>query len=471
VSAGSILERLSSHRTLGSVPPAELEWLAVNGVVRHLDAGAVLSSKGKEVDGLHVILDGRLAIYVDRGAGVRRELEWHGGDVTGVMPYSRIGTPPGDVKALEPSNVLTVFRDRLPDLIRECPELTAVLVHRMVDRARLFTSQQGQDEKLISLGKLSAGLAHELNNPASAIARSASSLQTCYAKADAASRALGALGLSPEQMAMLERVRDGCVPGASRAVLSPLQQEEREDAIAAWLKKNRADVECAEALADTDVSIAMLDQLAATLQGPALNTALRWMAAGCATRRMTAEIHEAASRIYDLVAAIKGYSQMDRAQVPEPVNIEQGLANTLVVLRSKAKAKSVGLTMNIEKDLPRVNGFAGELNQVWSNLIDNALDAVSERGNVELIARREDGAVVVRVIDDGPGVPPELRERIFEPFFTTKDVGKGTGLGLDIVRRLVQQHNGVIDVDSKPGRSEFRVTLPISPSGGKGGAA
>jgi signal transduction histidine kinase len=471
VDAVSILERLSKHRTVGSVPTAELEWLAANGVLRQLAAGDVLSTKGKPVDGLHVILSGRIAIYIDRGAGLRRELEWHTGDVTGVMPYSRIGAAPGDVKALEATDVLSIFRERMPDLIRECPELTAILVHYMVDRARLYTTQQVQDEKLISLGKLSAGLAHELNNPASAIARSASSLQNCFAKADVGSRALGSLGLSPEQMALLERVRDGCVPGAARAVLTPLQLEEREDALTAWLKKNKADVECSDALADTDASIPMLDQLAVALDGPALNAALRWLAAGCAIRRMTAEVQVAASRIYDLVAAIKGYSQMDRALVPEPVDIEQGLANTLVVLRSKAKGKSVGLTMSIEKDLPRVKGFAGELNQVWSNLIDNALDAVSERGHVELTAQREDGAVVVRVIDDGPGVPSELQERIFEPFFTTKEIGKGTGLGLDIVRRVVQSHNGVIEIDSKPGRSEFRVSLPAADGAGKGGAA
>jgi signal transduction histidine kinase len=467
----SILERLSTHRALGSVPRAELEWLAANGVLRHLAAGDVVSSKGRDVEGLHIVLAGRLAIYVDRGAGLRRDMEWHSGDVTGVMPYSRIGAPPGDVKAMEPSEILTVFRNHMAALIRECPEVTAILVHSMVDRARAFTSQQVQDEKLVSLGKLSAGLAHELNNPASAIARSARSLQASLAQADAASRALGSQGLSPEQLAMLERVRDGCAPGAARAVLSPLQQEEREDGIAAWLQKNKAAIDCAEPLADTDINVAMLDQLAASLDGPALNAALRWLASGCATRRMTAEIHEASSRIYDLVAAIKGFSQMDRGQVPEPVDIEQGLANTVVVLRSKAKGKSIGLTMKIEKDLPRVTGYAGELNQVWSNLIDNALDAVSERGKVELTARREDGAVVVRVIDDGPGVPADLQERIFEPFFTTKDVGKGTGLGLDIVRRLVQRNNGLIELESRPGRSEFRVILPLPANSAKGGTA
>ena len=155
---------------------------------------------------------------------------------------------------------------------------------------------------------------------------------------------------------------------------------------------------------------------------------------------------------------------MDRATVPEPVDLVKGLSDTLAVLGSKAKGKSIGVNLNLEKDLPRVQGFGGELNQVWSNLLDNALDALGEGGQIEITARRERDCVVVRIIDNGCGIPVEVRDRIFDPFFTTKPVGKGTGLGLDIVRRLVQRHNGQIDLESTPGRTEFRVTLPVSDS-------
>jgi signal transduction histidine kinase len=332
----------------------------------------------------------------------------------------------------------------------------------MLDRARHFTSSYLHDEKLVSLGKLAAGLAHELNNPASAIARSAGALSASLAEADAAARCIGSVGLTPEQILAVEKILEGCVAKNIRPVLSPLEQEDREDSIAAWLERHDAETAIAEALADTDVTFEMLDRLAASLQGPSFSAALRWMAAGCATRRLTLEIQEASSRIYDLVAAIKGFTRMDRATVPEPVEIGQGLADTLIVLRAKAKDKSVGLTMNVQKDLPCVNGFGGELNQVWSNLIDNALDAVSEGGHVELAANREGDTVVVQVIDDGPGIPSEIRDRIFDPFFTTKPVGEGTGLGLDIVRRLVLRHNGQIELDSRRGRTEFRVTLPVA---------
>ncbi|HET6267347.1 MAG TPA: ATP-binding protein, partial [Acidobacteriota bacterium] len=343
-------------------------------------------------------------------------------------------------------------------------ELTATLVHVMVDRARHFTSTFLHDEKLVSLGKLAAGLAHELNNPVSAIARSASALSETRALADNRSRALGSFQISAEQKAVLEKVRDASISAKTNSVLSALQREERADSIAGWLKNNGADPALAEALSETDLSFDMLNLLAESLKGPVLNAALGWIAADAAARQLASEIQVAATRIHELVAAIKGFTQMDRATVPEPVNIAEGLSNTLAVLKSKARSKSVELIVDVDKLLPPVNGFGGELNQVWSNLIDNALDAVSEGGRVELRARRDGDSVVVCVIDNGPGVPPEIQSRIFDPFFTTKPVGKGTGLGLDIVRRLIQRHNGQIELESQPGRTEFRVTLPIADS-------
>jgi signal transduction histidine kinase len=458
----SLLERLSAHRAIGSLPQNEIEWLARHGVLRHFDAGVVVTAKGGHVEGLHIVLNGHISIHVDQGAGPRKIIEWRGGDVGGLLPYSRLVAPPGDSVAEEPTELVTVFRDDMPGMIRECHELTAMLVHLMVDRARHFTSAFLHDEKLVSLGKLAAGLAHELNNPVSAIARSAGALSKAVANAGVSARDLGSSGLTSGQLIVTEKVRDACLSSGAQAVLSPLQQQEREDSIASWLKKNGADIETAEALAETNVTLELLNQLAESVKGQALNAVLRWIAADSDTQRLTSEIQIAASRVHDLVGAIKGFTEMDRANVPEPVDIGQGLANTLVVLRAKAKDKSVELNVNVANDLPRVNGFGGELNQVWANLIDNALDAVSEGGHVELSADIEGNAVVVRVMDDGPGITAEIRNRIFDPFFTTKPVGKGTGLGLDIVRRLILRHNGQIEVDSEPGRTQFRVILPVA---------
>jgi signal transduction histidine kinase len=458
------VDRLTAHRTLAALPQHEIAWIARNAELRRLDSGAVLTSKQGPVDGLHMVLSGHLTIHVDQGTGPRKITEWRGGDVTGLMPYSRLIAPPGDVVAEEPSEVVTIYRDRMAELTRECPELTAILVHVMLDRARHFNSSFLHDEKLVSLGKLAAGLAHELNNPASAIGRCAAELRAAHAGFGSASRSLGSAGLQDAQMAVLQNVRDACLVRGIQSVRSPLEQEDRENSIARWLKAHGAEEEAAEALADTDIPLDTLDELARSLPGQALNAALRWMAADCAAQRLTSEIQKAAARISELVASVKGFTQMDRAAVAEPVDLSKGLGDTLAVLSSKAKGKFVGVSLNIEKDLPAVHGFGGELNQVWSNLIDNALDAVDQGGRVEISARRERDCVVVRVIDNGQGVPAGVRDRIFDPFFTTKPVGQGTGLGLDIVRRLVQRHNGQIELESEPGRTEFRVTLPVSDS-------
>ncbi len=467
----SLVGRLCEHRTLRLAPREQIEWIAEHGSLRHLDAATLFYLKDGPVDELHVVLNGHLSIYVDRGAGRRKIMEWRGGDVTGVMPYSRMTSAPGDVIAEEPTDVFIVPRELFPALIRECHELTAVLVHVMVDRARHFNSSFLHDEKLVSLGKLAAGLAHELNNPASAIARSAALLLSTVGNTDIAARTVGSVGLTGPQIVSIERLRETCLTDTAHPVLSPLELEAREESIAKWLEEHHAAPMLADALSDTIITLDMLDRLAESVQGQALNATLDWIAAGFATRRLVQEIQVSASRIYDLVAAIKGFTQVDREAAPEPVDIKQGLANSLVVLGGKARGKQVGIAIHVEDDLPRVSGFAGELNQVWSNLIDNALDAVRQEGRVELTAKREGEAVVVRVVDDGPGVPDAIRDSIFDPFFTTKPVGQGTGLGLDIVRRLIQRHNGQIELDSRPGRTEFRVTLPLTGVRGRVGAA
>jgi signal transduction histidine kinase len=389
-------------------------------------------------------------------------MEWRAGDVTGILPYSRLRNPPGDNAAEEPSEVFAVPRDAFPAMIRECPRITEMLVHQMVDRSRVFTSSDLRDEKMASLGRLSAGLAHELNNPASAIERSAALLDDRLDDVEHATRALGAMTLTGEQLAAIDAVQASCLSTRVQGVLSPLQQAEREDRIADWLGDHGVDSAVAAPLAETAVTLEELDKVAGVVSGPALVAALRWVAAGCSVRRIASEIQEAAMRISGLVAAVKGFTHMDQALVAEPVDLRAGLGNTVAVLNSKARSKSVAVAIDVEPDLPKVRGFAGELNQIWSNLIDNALDAVPDAGRIDVSARRDRQRVVVRVTDNGPGIPLEVRERMFDPFFTTKPVGQGTGLGLDIVRRLLTHNGAEIEFDSAPGRTEFRVYLPLA---------
>jgi signal transduction histidine kinase len=463
-----LIDRLAEHKTLGTAPREELAWLAAHGTLRRLDAGEVLSHKDVPVKGLYVVLAGHVALSVDRGSGPQKMIEWRAGDVAGVLPYSRLRNPPGDAIAQEPTEILALHWDELRALTRECFEITSILVHTMLDRARLFTSSDLQNEKMISLGKLSAGLAHELNNPASAIERGAVLLQDSLEAAEAATHELGAARLSDAQLAAVDAARAACLGKAAQGVRSPVARAEREEKIADWLADHGLDLDAAEALADTEITFEALDQLAAAVQGPALGAVLRWAAAGCAVRSLAGDIQDAAMRISGLVTAIKGFTRMDQAMVAEPVDLGPNLGNTVAVLKSKAREKSVSVAIEVQAGLPMVRGFAGELNQVWGNLIDNALDAVPEGGCVEVLARREGQSVVVCIVDNGPGIPAPIRERIFEPFFTTKPMGLGTGLGLDIVRRLVRHNDGTIEVESEPGRTEFRVTLPIHGTDGAG---
>jgi signal transduction histidine kinase len=380
--------------------------------------------------------------------------------VTGLLPYSRLTSPPGDTIAQEATVILKIDPDCFGDLIRECQQVTTLLVHAMLDRARLFTSSNLHDEKMVSLGKLSAGLAHELNNPVAAIERSATLLEERLDEAQRASRELGAARLTPAQLDAVDRLHTTCVATAVPGVRSPIDQAAREEAIADWLADHGVDARTADALAETDVTLDALENVARVIAGPPLEIVVRWAGAGCSVRRLASEIQEAAMRISGLVTAIKGFTHMDQAPVAEPVDVLQGLTNTIAVLQSKARHKSAAVAVRAEPALPRVYGFGGELNQVWANLIDNALDAVPQSGRVEVLAAREGRYVVVRIVDNGAGIDDRIRDQIFDPFFTTKPVGQGTGLGLDIVRRLVRHNEGDITVASKPGRTEFCVVLP-----------
>lgn len=460
--AQDLVEKLCGHRTLSAAPREELEWLAAHGTLRELQPGSVLTAKGNRPEGLFVVLAGRLAMFVDRGSGPRKIMEWRAGDVTGVLPYSRVSAPPGDSVAQEVSEVLAVPGSDLQALAEQCHQTTAILVHAMLDRVRAFNASDLHDEKMVSLGKLSAGLAHELNNPAAAIERSAALLDGRLASFQAASLALAACRLSEQQLAVINRVRDACSAIGDSAVRSPIEQAEREETMEDWLGEHELDTSIAEALADTPVTMASLDTLAESIDGNALNAVLRSLSAGCAARMLAEEIKDAAMRISGIVIAVKGFTHMDQAPVAEPVDLARGLNNTVAVLRAKARSRSATVVINTEPDLPRVRGFAGELNQIWANLIDNALDAISDGGRIEVAAARERNKVAVRVIDNGAGIPAAMRERIFDPFFTTKPMGQGTGLGLDIVRRLVRHNDGEISVESEPGRTEFRVALPVA---------
>jgi signal transduction histidine kinase len=277
-----------------------------------------------------------------------------------------------------------------------------------------------------------------------------------------AARALVASGLSGEQLAAVDAMRAACLEKKNRVARSPLEQVDREEAIHDWLARHRLDSSLAAMLAETEVTLENLNSLAGRISGPTLNAALNWAASGCSIRSLTGEIQGSSARISSLVMAIKGFTHMDQAIVAERIDPGSGLRDAVSVMNAKASERSVEVSVDIEPDLPEVFCFAAELNQIWGILIDNALDATAQGGCVEVSACQEGQRIVVRVVDHGAGVPEKIRSMIFDPFFTTKPLGYGTGLGLDIARRLVRHNDGMIDFDSQPGRTEFWVSLPVA---------
>jgi len=460
----SLVDRLAALPNLAAIPRSELEWLAAHGVLEHLEAGSVLAQKGQPVKSIWIVLSGQVAVRVDRGAGPRLVMEWQVGEVTGMLPYSRMTGPPGDNYMKEAGDVLRISTDLFPELIARCQAFTAYTVHLMLDRARMFNTTEMQDERMVSLGKLAAGLAHELNNPASAIVRAAKLLNESLAGADAAARALGAAGLGADALAAVERARVSAVERAMAGNLSPLELADREEQIAEWLDAHDADDACATPLAEAAVDVRTLETLSALASGEALDAALREIAASVTTSLLASDIERAGSRIHELVSSVKRFSYMDRQAGMDRVDVVVGLKDTVRVLAAKVKARNATVSVDVEPELPSVYAIGSDLNQVWMNLVDNAIDAIAESGRVDISARRELDHVVVRVIDDGPGIPEDVMPRIFDAFFTTKAPGQGTGLGLDIARRLVRRNRGDIAVESKPGRTEFRVSLPIAKS-------
>ena len=435
----------------------QVEALVPYGDELRLDAGDYLFDEKGVVDSFYVVLEGEIGISRLDGAEETRLLTHRAGEFTGGLAVLTGRTSVHRARAIATSRVLEIDSGTFRRVAVEIPDVADVFISGLARRMRHTQRAYRQHEKLAALGKLSAGLAHELNNPAAAARRAAEELRDAGLRAQ-----LLALEhderFSPDARDALASLQRETSRGATH--LDPLALSDAEDALGGWLEDlglEEAAWDLAPTLAAAGVGVERLESLAAQLGDRLLADGLGWLATTLEITGLADEVWVSAGRISDLVGAMKEYTYMDRG-APLEVDVVSGLENTLTILGHKLGGVSV--VRSYDDNLPKVPGHGGELNQVWTNLIDNAADAVDGRGSITVKVFEDGDRVAVEVTDDGPGIPREARDHVFEPFFTTKEVGAGTGLGLDIVRRVVAGHGGEVFVGSKPGETKFTVRLP-----------
>jgi signal transduction histidine kinase len=442
------------------LPDDQLSWFIAHSEELLLKASDTYFRQGDPADAMFVILEGQLQIRGELG-GETVVLPIVAGDVTGVLPFSRMKQFTVGARAVTDARVLKFPSSLFPELVQKMPELVQRLVGLMADRIRETTRREQQRDRLASLGKLSAGLAHELNNPASAAKRATSQLRDILKRIRDASHELGRRDLTASQKAEIEKMEASFVQ-SNEVPPDPLAVSDLEDQIDSLLRSHgQNDLwQLAAELARKNIKPEALESLFASLDPGTAGAALVRIAASVEIAALLDEIESSTARISDLVGAIKEYTYMDQSPV-QNVDIVKSLETTLTILNHKLK-RGITVQRDYQKIPLLVNSFGSELNQVWTNIIDNAIGAMGGTGVLRVRASRDDDCVVVEIGDNGPGIPPDIQPHIFEPFFTTKAVGEGTGLGLDTVQRIVKKHRGTIQVDSKPGDTRFQVWLPLA---------
>ena len=448
-------EELRTVEVFHDLPDEQLDWFLEHTTEVRMQPGEIYVRAGDIADKMIVVLEGELQA---RFEGPNENVfTTHAGTVSGVLPYSRMKVFPGTGRAVQPSRILIFLAAEFDDLLSHLPELGRRLVATMVDRTRETTRGEQQRDRLAALGKLSAGLAHELNNPAAAARRAAERLRNSVAEFRGSANKLQAIQLTESERTAIETFESTCCVEAPETDV--LKASELQDEIEAILHQHgiQNGWQYASALVESGVHPVPLNVMLSGVRGEVAEPALKSVSALVEINDLLAELEDSTSKISDLVRAIKEYSYMDQAPVQD-VDLTKGLENTLTIMAHKLK-KAVTIKRDYHPTPLLVNSYGSELNQVWTNLIDNAVDAMGGKGELRIKTFLEGDSAVVEIADSGSGIPPDIQSRIFEPFFTTKGVGEGTGLGLDTTLRIVRKHRGSINVTSTPGDTRFQVRL------------
>ncbi|HEY2437585.1 MAG TPA: ATP-binding protein [Solirubrobacteraceae bacterium] len=458
------VEELSSVDLFEGLEDAELaEWVTVSRTYS-VSPGEIIAEQDEPPAGLYLLLQGEArTLMLDHGRseplGRQHAPTWIG--AVAVLTGSTMGVR---MQASTTCRMALIAPEEFRRLAFEQPSIHRRVMQQVGPVMSRLTEIEQSRERLASLGTMAAGLAHELNNPAAAAQRSAAQLTEALDVIGSAMARFVEAGVEREEAEQLVRLQQEALAGAaSCSALDALDASDAEEELLARLEALEVEEpwRLAEPLAIARVGEPWLERVA-ELAGPATDAALRWVAASLTAGRLAVELQESTERMSSLVGAVKSYAYMDRGGLVE-VDLHEGLETTLAVLGYKLKHTEIAVVRDYDRTIPKLSVRGSELNQVWTNLLDNAIDALGERGTITIATRTDGECAVVEITDDGPGVPEDLAPRIFDPFFTTKDVGEGTGLGLATARRIVvDRHEGSLTLDSEPGRTTFGVRLPLS---------
>jgi signal transduction histidine kinase len=458
-------EWLQGIEALQDVPLTQLQWFIDHSSILEIQPGEHFFKPGDHIRGTFIIIEGSFRLCMLQGKVLREVTTYEPKAITGYLPFSRAKITQGTGEAITPLKCLLFPYESTEEMIRTQFELTQALVHIMTTRVRDFTAFEQQNEKMMALGKLSAGLAHELNNPAAAVVRGSASLLKHLKLAPDTFKKVMSVHLTEEAVGIINDQLFAVLGRAEKPHLTMMQRSSLEDDLLDWLDEYKVENsnEVAENFVEFGFTIPDLDSFKAHIPDDSVSAVFNWINNNLVTEKMVTDIEDASQRIANLVGAVKNFTHMDQGHGKQYADIHNGIRNTLTMLQHKIRHGNIVVDELFDTALPEVNALIGELNQVWTNLIDNALDAmeVNGRGTLKITTRRAKDCVAVVIADDGPGISNEIKNNIFDPFFTTKDVGKGTGLGLDVVTRIVKQHKGAIRVSSSPGKTEFTVEFPI----------